>query len=215
MLKRMTLLARRLDRSFEDFSSHWIGTHGEIVKRMPAVHRYIQNPVSQRLLTGLNAEDPFSFDGFVELWFASSEAQATAFASAAAKELPVDEMNFIRGITIFPVTEDRRQQDSGSVKAMVTARIAGDGVEAATTALADELGALPGARVVAINQLGAAGWRDHLWHEPKPPNAIIELGLASEASASALPAAMQTIHGRITSAGGVLECYLVQPRRVI
>jgi uncharacterized protein (TIGR02118 family) len=213
MLKRMTLLARRLDRTFDEFSAYWVGNHGEIVKRMPAVHGYIQNPIQQRLLAGLNPQDPFSFDGIVELWFADEAAQATAFASDAAKELPPDELNFIRGITIYPVTEERRQPQSAAVKVMFVARIPGQKVADSTAALADSLGA----NVVTVNYLGAVGWRDHLWHEPEAPNAIIELGFdtASAAQALATTGTVASAHANLASGGGALELYLVQPRRII
>lgn len=217
MLKRMTFLARRLDLSFPQFSNHWVGKHGEIVKRMPSVHGYVQNPVEQRLLTAANAEDPFSFDGIVELWFADAEAQADAFASAAAKELPVDEENFIRGITIYSVTEDRRSEVSGPVKVMIVARLADTDTSAAINALVDRLAWLPEAHVISVNHLGQAGWRDHLWHEPLPPNTVIEVGCESDAAAERLASHILAadVHRQVIDMGGALEGYIVRPRRII
>lgn len=217
MLKRMTLLARRADLTFDAFSSHWAGTHGEIVTRMPMVHGYVQNPVVRRLLDGLNPHDPFSFDGIVELWFADAEAQKTAFASDAAKELPVDELNFIRGITIFPVTETRRDTAGYPLKVMVAARFGEGDAAAGSARLADALAALPDVRVVAVNQLGKTGWREHLWHEPEPPQVLVELGFADEAALDAFAGrpALAAAHAAILKSGGRIECYLVDPRRII
>lgn len=217
MLKRMTLLARRTDLTFDAFSSHWLGTHGEIVTRMPMVHGYIQNPVARRLLEKLNPRDPFSFDGIVELWFADAEAQKVAFASDAARELPVDELNFIRGITIFPVTETRQDAAGYPLKVMVAARF-GDGEAAISSAgLAGALAALPEVRVVAINDLGETGWREHLWHEPEPPQILVELGFEREEALGRFvdQPGLAALHSALTNAGGCLECYLVEPRRII
>lgn len=218
MLKRMTLLARRHDRTFDQFSAHWLGTHGEIVRRMPMVQGYIQNPVDQRLLGTLNLQDPWSFDGIVELWFADVEAQKAAFASDAAKELPVDEMNFIRGITIFPVAEDRPEPRSCPLKVMVAARFgAAEDTAAQSADLATRLASLSGVTLVAVNHLGEAGWRDHLWHEPEPPQVLIELGVENEAALQSFvqDERLETTHAAHTRAGGKLECYLVRPRRII
>jgi uncharacterized protein (TIGR02118 family) len=217
MLKRITLLARREDLSFEQFSTHWLTTHAEIVRRMPMVHGYVQNPVERRLLEGLNPTDPFAFDGIVELWFADQAAQDTAFASEAAPMLPLDEKNFIRGITIFAVREDRRAEP-GPLKVICALRPgAGAAGEAAADALAQQLGALPGARLVTVNHLGAPGWRKDLWHEPHPPQALIELGFADAQAAhdfAGLPA-LAALHAGVSGEGGALECYLVRPRRII
>ncbi|MCO5091263.1 EthD domain-containing protein [Bosea sp. (in: a-proteobacteria)] len=217
MLKRMTLLARRSDLTFDAFSSHWLGTHGEIVTRMPMVHGYVQNPIGRRLLEKLNPQDPFSFDGIVELWFADAQAQKTAFASAAAKELPVDELNFIRGITIFPVEESRQDAGGYPLKVMVAARFGGGDAEAHITALTRMFASLPGVRVAAVNRLGEVGWRDHLWHEPEPPQLLIELACENTVTLDRLAdqAALSALHASLTASGGALECYRVDPRTII
>ncbi len=217
MLKRITLLARRTDLTFDQFSSHWLVTHGEIVKRMPMVHAYIQNPVDRRLLGKLNASDPFSFDGIVELWFADAEAQKVAFASGAAKELPVDELNFIRGITIFPVTESRQDAAGHPLKVMVAAHFGEGDTETQIAGLAAALATLPGVRVAAVNRLGEVGWRDHLWHEPQPPQVLVELACDNAGTLDRLAdqAALADLHSSLTASGGALECYLVHPRKII
>ena len=99
---------------------------------------------------------------------------------------------------------------------MVAARF---GAEPAgrTGEFARELGALPGARIVTVNHLGQAGWRDHLWHEPHPPHVLIELGFDGEDAAAAfagLPE-LAVLHSSVANAGGDVECYLVTPRCVI
>lgn len=217
MLKRMTLLARRSDLTFEAFSSHWAGAHGEIVTRMPMVHGYVQNPIIRRLLGKLNPHDPFSFDGIVELWFADAEAQKVAFASDAAKELPVDELNFIRGITIFPVIETREDVVGYPLKVMVAARFGEGEVAIDSSELAARLAALPDVHIVVINHLGETGWREQLWHEPEPPQVLIELGFDKEEALDRFieQTGLSTIHLALTNAGGCLECYLVGPRRII
>lgn len=218
MLKRITLLARRDDLTFDEFSKHWLTTHGDIVKNMPMVHGYIQNPIDERLLKSLNPTDPFSFDGIVELWFADQEAQGVAFASEAAAMLPVDEKNFIRGITIFPVTEEC-QDNTYPVKVMMAVRFGGDDVdiEQAAKSLAQEVSDLPDVCLVAVNHLGEVGWREDLWHEPHPPHALIELGFDRPAMLDgfAKQAGLAALHSSVTKAGGALECYKVEARRII
>lgn len=205
----------RADLTFDEFSKYWAETHGRIVLRMPMVHGYVQNHVSRRLLEKLNPRDPFSFDGIVELWFADAEAQKVAFASDAARELPVDELNFIRGITIYPVTEEREDAARYPLKVMVAARL-GEGA-GRKAGFAQQLAALPGVRVVVVNHLGEVGWRENLWHEPHPPEVLVELGFERD---DALPAfaeqpGLAAIHSAVANAGGDVECYLVNPRRII
>ncbi|GKY87090.1 EthD domain-containing protein [Sinisalibacter aestuarii] len=219
MLKRITLLARRDDLTFDEFSNHWFTVHGDIVKDMPMVHGYIQNPIKARLLTALNAENPFSFDGIVELWFKDQAAQDVAFAADAAKLLPKDELNFIRGITIFPVTEDRSGPEGLPVKVIIAARF-GDGSDRGqdnTKALVGQLAALDGVQVVSVNHLDEVGWREHLWHEPLAPNALIELGFDSEGALDAFAglSGLADIYASLTDGNGVLEAYQVSPRRII
>lgn len=219
MLKRITLLARRDDLTFDQFSDHWFTVHGEIVKDMPMVHGYIQNPIKARLLTALNSENPYSFDGIVELWFENQAAQDTAFAADAAKLLPKDELNFIRGITIFPVTEDRKEPKSHPVKVIVAARF-GDGSDrgqGAGSELAEQFGALDGVTVVSVNHLDEVSWREHLWHEPQAPNVLIELGFGSGGEVESFVGMpkLAEIHSAIVRGGGAIEAYETGPRRII
>lgn len=216
MSKRMTLLARRSDLTAEAFSAHWRTTHARIVCRMPKVAGYVQNLVQRRVLTVGNADDPFSVDGVVELWFTDRAAQAEAFASAAAKELPADERNFMRGITIFPVAEQRLGPAHNAVKLMMVARMPGGATDDQIDALAMGAG-LCGGRLLAVNHLGDALWRENFWHEPKAPNLILEISFASVAEAARFghQPEVAKLHGLILDDGGVLEAYIVQPRRIL
>jgi uncharacterized protein (TIGR02118 family) len=219
MIKRMTLLAGRADLSNEAFSSHWLNNHGEIVKRMPAVAGYIQNLIVKRTMREQNAADPFSFDGVVELWFEDAAAQATAFASDAAKLLPVDEPNFIRGITIYPVEEHLISRQTFAIKALLAVRTAARADDGATESktVSAVAAALPQEIVVVVNQLGKAGWRENLWHEPNPPDLIVELGFRDVSALEDFISSRELggLHRSVAATGGAIECYLVEPRRVI
>lgn len=219
MLKRMTLLARRTDETFDQFSAYWWNNHGQIVKRMPSVHGYVQNHIRSRLLADVNYVNQFAIDGIVELWFTDESAQGKAFSSNAAKELPLDEPNFIRGITIFTVNEITSEREPLEIKIMVVARvgIVDEDNDVRAVGFVETLTAASDNCVRTVNWLGKAGWRDHLWHEPSPPNVIVELtfGGLREAEAFAASKALRSLHAEIVSEGGGLEVYHVEPRRVI
>ena len=216
MEKRMTLLARRGDMSVEEFSHHWLNTHAELVRRMPMVNRYVQNLVLRRLLCGLNVADPFSIDGIVELWFADTPALAAAFASEAARELPIDECNFIRGITIFPVLETELAKAGCATQVMMVARVDGGEIASQIEPLALAASRCGGG-LITMNHLGPPVWREHMWHEPKAPNFILKVELASPAQAPLFGRQREVVeaHSRIVDGGGLLECYVVYPRRII
>lgn len=215
----MTLLARRSDLSGEQFARYWLENHAGIVRRMPAVGGYVQNLVAERLLRPANAANPFGFDGIVELWFADAEAQKTAFASPAAAELPPDEPNFIRGITIYAVEAEVMEGSGQAVKVLMVARAGREPSQgAAREGIVAGVTASPLRRHLAVvNRLGPAGSRAGIWHEPDPPDLVLEFGFEDRAALDAFAASadLAALHRAVTAAGGALECYRVEPRRII
>jgi uncharacterized protein (TIGR02118 family) len=180
MIKRMTMLVARRDRSPEAFRSYWLGKHADIARAMPKLAGYIQNHFIKRI-DGLAADPGFRVDGMPELWFADEDAKTTAFASDAAKMLPVDEPNFIEGITIFAVEEIVVKDGKGAAKALVLLQPgATTDAEARKRWFATIADALPGVRRVVANHVLSGDHRPGVWHEPLPPDAMIELRFDSQ-----------------------------------
>ena len=98
MFKRMTLLRRRDDHGPEDFQRHWSQVHSTLVLRLPGIRRYVQNDI-------VDARPAVAYNGIVELWFDDEADLRTAFGSAAGRELPADEANFLGGKVVCDVEE--------------------------------------------------------------------------------------------------------------
>lgn len=183
MIKRMTMLAARRDRSHEEFSRYWRGKHADIARRLPQLGGYVQNHLGKRI-DGI-ADDPgFRVDGVPELWFADEDAKTVAFQSDVAKMLPLDEPNFIDGITICAVAETVARAGTGPVKALLFLQSASKAGPHAGSDWLDTIGdALPGVRRLVVNRVLSSEGRPGVWHEPAPPSAIVELRFASAADA--------------------------------
>jgi len=218
MIKRMTMLARREDRSLDAFRRHWLHEHVKIVTRMPHLHGYIQNHVVDRLIADIG-EPHFDIDGIPELWFVDEAAKNAALQSPAARELPVDETNFVRGITIFAIDEHVvRAGAGGGAKVMAVGRSgSAPGPAKATPAWAKSLADLPGATRAVINTVVTADHRPGVWHEPVPPDALVELRFADEGSARRAFAGFSAhpIAGRLAAEGGALAVYLIDEKPIV
>jgi uncharacterized protein (TIGR02118 family) len=213
MIKRMTMLVRRSDRSLDAFQEHWLGPHAKIAGAMPQLHRYLQNHLVGRITVA--ADDPgFNVDGIPELWFVDEAAKTVAFQSDAARMLPVDEKNFIEGITIFAVDEAVLADGAGKAQVLLLVRHPGDG--AAMRPWAGRLAKdLAGVRRAVVNTVLSVDSRPGVWHEPSPPNLIVELRFDSETDAEA--ALSSPAFGAIVaSAPGVaIAAHLSDERRIV
>lgn len=214
MIKRMTMLARREDRSLDAFRRHWLHEHVKIVTRMPHLHGYVQNHLVDRLIAEIG-EPHFSIDGIPELWFVDEASKNAALQSSAAKELPVDEKNFIRGITIFAVDEQVTKAGQGEAKVMAVGRSGASGDR--PRRWTEMLAALPGVRRAAVNTVLTADHRPGVWHEPVPPDAIVELRFDSQADARRAFdgfASGDDAH-RLAQQGGALAVYLIDEKPIV
>ncbi|GAA1655066.1 hypothetical protein GCM10009790_40000 [Georgenia ruanii] len=97
--KRIALLQRRPDLSFQDFDAHWAIPHATLIAALPGLGEYVQNPVRSFWTNG----DPgATLDGIVEVWFDDAAvASPEAHTSTAQQD---DEVRFIRTLTAFTVT---------------------------------------------------------------------------------------------------------------
>ena len=98
MFKRMTLLRRRDDLRPDEFQRHWSQVHSTFVLRLPRIRRYVQNDI-------VDARPAVAYNGIVELWFDDEADLRAAFGSAAGRELPADEANFLGGKVVCDVEE--------------------------------------------------------------------------------------------------------------
>lgn len=222
MIKRITLLVRKDGITRSAFREYWYENHGKIVRQMPAVAGYLQNPVQPEQSEDVGHSPPFQFDGIVELWFANEAAEKEAFASPAAKLLPLDEPNFIKGITILAIAEGLLlRTESAGAKAMLVLNLGPDlGKDARARALAEievQAAKLPGILRLVANRVTADSKRDGLWSEPTPPELILELGAETPtAMASVMASAgFDDIRARVRKLNGRLAVRLVEERRVI
>jgi uncharacterized protein (TIGR02118 family) len=221
MIKRITLLVRKDGITHPAFREYWYANHGKIVRQMPAVARYLQNPVLPEQSEDVGRSPPYQFDGIVELWFADEAAQKEAFGSPAAKLLPLDEPNFIKGITILGIAEGQLRAESARVKAMLVLNLGPDlDKDARAHALAEiefQAEKLPGILRLVANRVTANSKRNGLWSEPTPPALILELGTETPtAMANVLGSAgFDDIRARVCKLNGRMAVRLVEERRLI
>lgn len=116
-VKRCSLLRRRLDTTFQQFSEHWAGPHASIARTIPGISGYTQNRVSEVLWqTG----EPFACDGVVELEFTDAGAMAKAGEGDAVRTLlPQDEERFLDAITLCRVPGGAPQIQPGMSKVIL------------------------------------------------------------------------------------------------
>ena len=99
MFKRIGLVKRRKDLSYEQFTAHWLGVHAELCKKLPGMRRYSVNLVDRE------QAERFGYDGFSELWFDSVEALDAALKSPEGRTLLADLPNFVEHIDPLVVEE--------------------------------------------------------------------------------------------------------------
>lgn len=124
--KRMTLISRRPDLTFDEFVAHWAGPHAAIAVQMPGLTSYFQNRVVQ-VIWSLEGDAGFQIDGIPELSFESQAAMEHAGTTEVVSQLlPADELRFLSAITLCSLESDRHWQcrnriASNSTKVLVLA----------------------------------------------------------------------------------------------
>ena len=103
--KRIAILERRDDVSFDEFDEHWATPHAEIISKLPGLQEYVQNSVLDRWKAG----DASGADGIVEVWF--DDDVVTSPEQHTSMTQQDDEVRFIRTLTAITVT-DRRSYSS-------------------------------------------------------------------------------------------------------
>ncbi|MFF0516856.1 EthD family reductase [Streptomyces sp. NPDC004250] len=96
--KRLILIRKRHDLSLAAFNEHWEGPHAALVRGLPGLKEYVQNPVVRSAGTTSGER---SVDGLAELW--DDNAADPDTAARVARELREDEPRFLAALTGFSV----------------------------------------------------------------------------------------------------------------
>ncbi len=106
LVKRISLLRRRLNVSAEEFQHEWWGEHSALVAELPGFVGYAQNLVVDRLPNDGGASyDELPIDGLVEFWFDGEEGMARCYASPEFERVAAHGRTFIADISTFLVDE--------------------------------------------------------------------------------------------------------------
>ncbi|HVR28310.1 MAG TPA: EthD family reductase [Thermoanaerobaculia bacterium] len=91
MVKVVAFFKRKPGTSVEAFDRHWRTRHAELVRRLPGLRRYVQNPT---LESGYRKREPV-YDGVAEAWFDDGDALRVSGASAEYRAVKADEAAFL------------------------------------------------------------------------------------------------------------------------
>lgn len=102
MLKFASFFRKRPDIGHDEFHEYWIGTHAELVLRMPGLVRYVQNHPLPGTLSAASR-----FHGVAEVWLESADALIREPGSPFWEEVAFEEAMFIDpdSQVVLPVDE--------------------------------------------------------------------------------------------------------------
>lgn len=98
MIKVVAVLTAKEDLSREEFLHKWNVEHPVLVRKLPGLRRYRQNPAIEH-------HKAWPFDGMAELWFDSVAAVKTAYAGEEAQALFEHEHEFLTDMRWFLAEE--------------------------------------------------------------------------------------------------------------
>ena len=99
MVKVVAFFKRKPGVGVDEFSRHWGTRHADLVRRLPGIRRYVQNPT---LASGYRRHEPV-YDGVAEAWFDDGEALRVSGASREYAAVKADEAGFIDATSIGSV----------------------------------------------------------------------------------------------------------------
>ena len=102
MLKVVAFFKRKPGTRVEAFDRHWATRHAELVRRLPGLRRYVQNPT---LASGYRRHEPV-YDGVAEAWFDDGEALRVSGSSAEYRAVKADETHFIDAASLGSLITD-------------------------------------------------------------------------------------------------------------
>ena len=102
MVKVVAFFKRKPGITVEAFDRHWGTRHAELVRKLPGLRRYVQNPT---LASGYRRREPV-FDGVAEAWFDDGEALRVSGGSRQYAAVKADEASFIDGASLGSLITD-------------------------------------------------------------------------------------------------------------
>jgi uncharacterized protein (TIGR02118 family) len=102
MVKIVAFFKRKPGITVEAFDRHWGTRHAELVRRLPGLRRYVQNPT---LASGYRRREPI-YHGVAEAWFDDGEALRVSGASSEYAAVKADEASFLDGASLGSLITD-------------------------------------------------------------------------------------------------------------
>ena len=90
-MKIVAIVKRKPGMAVDAFQEYWRTQHGEVVRTLPGVRRYVQ---SHTLPAGYRKGEP-AWDGIAELWFESTEALRALRGTPEQAAVDADEARFL------------------------------------------------------------------------------------------------------------------------
>ncbi len=90
-MKIVAIVKRKPGMAVDAFQEYWRTQHGEVVRTLPGVRRYVQ---SHTLPAGYRKGEP-AWDGIAELWFESTEALRALRGTPEQAAVAADEARFL------------------------------------------------------------------------------------------------------------------------
>ncbi|MSP04961.1 MAG: EthD family reductase [Acetobacteraceae bacterium] len=174
MIGAISLMRRRRDISQAQFQKHWLGVHGPLVCAMPGLQRYQQAYVTATLTA---PGEVMAIDGFAQLFFASVEARAIAYASPELAACDRDSPLFIGQVT-RAITEISPVGSGRSAHKLMLLLPPGEPLDIATI---QTLPGLAGGQFHRVLEQGAAP-NSVVAELPCPLRALAELWFTDEAA---------------------------------
>jgi len=101
VIARFGLLRGRTDISSEQFSAHWLESHGPIAAQFPGLKKYYQHIVTDKAQFGIDHQrGPMDLDGMSELHFENAQVMHDAIQSSSFSGALKDEDAFLEDVKI-------------------------------------------------------------------------------------------------------------------
>lgn len=97
----------------DEARAYWAEHHGQILKGLPTMDRYVQNHAFGAVGGGGEARDPLRFDGFSEAWFADEAAYLEAVTATTWSEIHEDGFNLFDMANMWGAALDERIVKTG------------------------------------------------------------------------------------------------------
>jgi uncharacterized protein (TIGR02118 family) len=98
MIKAIMLIKKRPDMTSAEFTDYWLNHHGPIVRRLPGMRRFVQNPVLPELMRTAPM-----FDGDAESWWDDMGAIRAMLKTDEPAAMIADEAAFIERNSLTPL----------------------------------------------------------------------------------------------------------------